>query len=82
MSFCRLRARLKGVWADPQHSFPDHGQPEASEIARLKREAAKLKPERYVRDTLVGDCEFFALWRVKSANSPSISRKSSAAALL
>jgi len=33
---------------DPEHSFPGQGQmkPEQSEIARLKREVAKLKAER------------------------------------
>jgi hypothetical protein len=33
---------------DPQHAFPGHGQmkPEHPEIARLKREATKLKAER------------------------------------
>jgi anti-sigma factor RsiW len=33
---------------DPQHAFPGHGQmkPEQLEIARLKREVAKLKAER------------------------------------
>ena len=34
--------------APPEHSFPGQGQmkPEQSEIARLKREVAKLKAER------------------------------------
>jgi transposase len=33
---------------DPQHAFPGHGsmQPEQEDIARLKRELKKVKPER------------------------------------
>jgi transposase-like protein len=39
---------VKEFTADPQHSFPGHGQmkPEAAEITALKREGAKLKAER------------------------------------
>ena len=54
-----LRAWLKDFAADPQHSFPGHGQmkPEAAEIARLKREVAKLKAER---DILKKAAAYFA----------------------
>ena len=54
-----LRAWLKEFEADPQHSFPGHGQmkPEAAEIARLKREVAKLKAER---DILKKAAAYFA----------------------
>jgi hypothetical protein len=41
--------RCCGLLADdPQHAFPGHGQmkPEQLEIARLKREVAKLRAER------------------------------------
>jgi transposase-like protein len=43
-----LRNWVKGFEADPQHSFPGHGQmkPEQLEIARLKREVTRLKAER------------------------------------
>ena len=39
---------MKKFAEDPQHAFPGHGQmkPEQLEIARLKREAIKLKAER------------------------------------
>jgi transposase len=39
---------VKAFADDPQHAFPGHGQlkPEQAEIARLKREVAKLKAER------------------------------------
>jgi len=54
-----LRAWLKEFEADPQHSFPGHGQmkPEAAEITRLKREVAKLKAER---DILKKAAAYFA----------------------
>jgi transposase len=44
---------------DPQHAFPGHGQmkPEQLEIARLKREVAKLKAER---DILKKAAAYFA----------------------
>jgi transposase len=44
----QLRNWVKALADDPQHSFPGQGQmkPEQSEIARLKREVAKLKAER------------------------------------
>jgi len=40
-----LRAWLKEFEADPEHSFPGDGQmkPEATEIARLRREVATLR---------------------------------------
>lgn len=43
-----LRKWVKDFAGDPQHSFPGYGQmkPEQAEIARLKREVAKLKAER------------------------------------
>jgi transposase len=45
--------------APPEHSFPGQGQmkPEQSEIARLKREVAKLKAER---DILKKAAAYFA----------------------
>jgi transposase len=54
-----LRAWLKEFAADPQHSFPGHGQmkPEAAEIARLRREVTKLKAER---DILKKAAAYFA----------------------
>jgi transposase len=44
----QLRNWVKAFADDPQHAFPGHGQmkPEQLEIARLKREVAKLKAER------------------------------------
>src|SRR3984893_11330318 len=44
----QLRDWVKKFADDPQHAFPGHGQmkPEQLEIARLKREVAKLKAER------------------------------------
>ena len=44
----QLRNWVKALADDPEHSFPGPGQmkPEQSEIARLKREVAKLKAER------------------------------------
>jgi transposase len=54
-----LRNWVKEFAADPQHSFPGHGQmkPEAAEIAALKREVAKLKAER---DILKKAAAYFA----------------------
>jgi transposase len=54
-----LRAWLKEFEADPQHSFPGHGQmkPEQGEVARLRREVAKLKAER---DILKKAAAYFA----------------------
>jgi transposase len=54
-----LRNWVKEYAADPQHSFPGHGQmkPEAAEIAALKREVAKLKAER---DILKKAAAYFA----------------------
>ena len=44
----QLRNWVKALADDPEHSFAGQGQmkPEQSEIARLKREVAKLKAER------------------------------------
>jgi transposase len=44
----QLRNWVKALADDPQYAFPGHGQmkPEQQEIARLKREVAKLKAER------------------------------------
>src|SRR4030088_3394946 len=44
----QLRNWVKQFADDPQHAFPGQGQmkPEQLEIARLKREVAKLKAER------------------------------------
>jgi transposase len=54
-----LRAWLKEFEADPQHAFPGHGQmkPEQGEVARLRREVAKLKAER---DILKKAAAYFA----------------------
>ena len=54
-----LRNWVKEFAADPQHSFPGHGQmkPEAAEITALKREVAKLKAER---DILKKAAAYFA----------------------
>src|SRR6266566_990756 len=54
-----LRTWVREFAADPQHSFPGHGQmkPEAAEIAQLKREVAKLKAER---DILKKAAAYFA----------------------
>ena len=54
-----LRAWLKEFAADPEHSFPGHGQmkPEAAEIVRLKREVIRLKAER---DILKKAAAYFA----------------------
>ena len=43
-----MRDWVKKFADDPQHAFPGHGQmkPEQLEIARLKREVAKLKAKR------------------------------------
>jgi transposase-like protein len=44
----QLREWVKKFADDPQHAFPGLGQmkPEQQEIARLRREVAKLKAER------------------------------------
>ena len=54
-----LRNWVKAFADDPQHAFPGHGQmkPEQAEIARLKREVAKLKAER---DILKKAAAYFA----------------------
>ncbi len=54
-----LRSWVKVYEADPQHSYPGHGQmkPEQLEIARLKREVTKLKAER---DILKKAAAYFA----------------------
>jgi transposase len=54
-----LRNWVKDFAGDPQHSFPGPGQqkPEQAEIARLKREVAKLKAER---DILKKAAAYFA----------------------
>ena len=55
----QLRNWVKALADDPEHSFPGQGQmkPEQSEIARLKREVAKLKAER---DILKKAAAYFA----------------------
>ena len=54
-----LRKWVKEFGFDPVQAFPGHGQmkPEQLEIARLKREVAKLKAER---DILKKAAAFFA----------------------
>jgi transposase len=55
----QLRSWVKAFVDDPQHAFPGRGQmkPEQLEIARLKREVAKLKAER---DILKKAAAYFA----------------------
>jgi transposase len=55
----QLRNWVKALVDDPRHAFPGHGQmkPEQEEIARLKREVAKLKAER---DILKKAAAYFA----------------------
>jgi transposase len=55
----QLREWVKRFADDPQQAFPGHGQqkPEQQEIARLKREVAKLKAER---DILKKAAAYFA----------------------
>ena len=55
----QLRDWVKKFADDAQHAFPGHGQmkPESQEIARLKREVAKLKAER---DILKKAAAYFA----------------------
>ena len=55
----QLRDWVKKLADDPAHAFPGHGQmkPEQQEIARLKREVAKLKAER---DILKKAAAYFA----------------------
>ena len=54
-----LRKWIREVSADPQQAFPGLGQmkPEQLEIARLRKEVAKLKAER---DILKKAAAFFA----------------------
>ena len=54
-----LRNWVKAIAEDPQQAFPGHGQMKAEqgEIARLKREVAKLKAER---DILKKAAAYFA----------------------
>ena len=54
-----LRKWIREVNADPQQAFPGQGQmkPEQLEIARLRKEVAKLKAER---DILKKAAAFFA----------------------
>jgi transposase len=54
-----LRTWVKGFEADPEQSFPGHGQmkPEQLEIAQLKREVIRLKAER---DILKKAAAYFA----------------------
>ena len=55
----QLRSWMKAFAEDPQQAFPGQGQmkPEQLEIARLKREVAKLKAER---DILKKAAAYFA----------------------
>lgn len=54
-----LRDWVKAFGNDPQHAFPGHGQMklELAEIARLRRELARLKAER---DILKRAAAYFA----------------------
>ena len=55
----QLRQWVKDFATDPEQAFPGHGQMKAeqAEIARLKREVAKLKAER---DILKKAAAYFA----------------------
>jgi transposase len=55
----QLRSWVRKFADDPDHAFPGHGQmkPEQLEIARLRREVAKLKAER---DILKKAAAYFA----------------------
>ena len=55
----QLRSWVRALASDPEHPFPGQGQmkPEQLEIARLKREVAKLKAER---DILKEAAAYFA----------------------
>ena len=55
----QLRQWVKDFATDPEQAFPGHGQMKAEqdEIARLKREVAKLKAER---DILKKAAAYFA----------------------
>jgi transposase-like protein len=55
---------VKAFADDPQHAFPGQGQmkPEQLEIARLKREVAKLKAERDILKNDLGRAS--TLWAV------------------
>jgi transposase-like protein len=55
----QLRNWVKQLAEDPQQAFPGHGlmKPEQQEIARLKREVAKLRAER---DILKKAAAYFA----------------------
>ena len=55
----QLRKWVKDFGSDPGQAFPGHGQqkPEQAEIARLKREVARLKAER---DILKKAAAYFA----------------------
>ena len=52
----QLHDWVKKFADDPEHAFPGHGQmkPEQLEIARLKREVAKLKAERDILKNVRG----------------------------
>ena len=54
-----LRKWVHAISEDTQHAFPGHGQmkPEQAEIARLRKEVAKLKMER---DILKKAAAYFA----------------------
>ena len=54
-----LRKWVRDISEDAQHAFPGHGQlkPEQAEIARLRKEVAKLKMER---DILKKAAAYFA----------------------
>jgi transposase len=54
-----LRSWVKAFADDPAQAFPGHGQmkPEQAEIARLRREVAKLRAER---DILKKAAAYFA----------------------
>ncbi|EIM04322.1 transposase IS3/IS911 family protein [Rhodanobacter denitrificans] len=54
-----LRKWVRELAGDPQHAFPGQGQmkPEQAEIARLKKEVAKLRMER---DILKKAAAYFA----------------------
>src|ERR1700759_5279989 len=58
----QLRNWVKAFAEDPQHAFPGHGlmKPEQEEIARLRREVAKLKAERDILKNCPAPAAYFA----------------------
>lgn len=77
-----LRKWIKEFGSDPVQAFPGHGQmkPEQLEIARLKREVAKLKAERDILKNCHGP--FARLRAVETAYAILAPRRVAAVSLL